>query len=153
MTQFWLEWVRFVKKFLITIIFLNKNVNFDHFKPFFACFGHGISFQSTQWVYLTYFWLDRVRLAKKLSIIMIFLRKMPILAILGYFWLVFGLVWLLYQCPKLSLSIFDLVLTGLSEICEKKLNINDLFNENAKFGHLKPFMAWFLPVMILIAVS
>ena len=46
----------------------------------------------------------------------------------------------------LSLSIFDLVLTGLSEISRKILNVNDMFDENANFGHFRLFLACFLPV-------
>ena len=45
----------------------------------------------------------------------------------------------------LSLSIFDLVLTGLSEIGKKILNNNDLFDENADLGHFRPFLACYGP--------
>ena len=76
---------------------------------------------------------------------MICLMKMPILAILSHFWPAFGLLWPLYQCPKVSMSIFNLVLAGLSEINQKIMNNNDLFDENADFGHLRPFLACFWP--------
>ena len=79
--------------------------------------------------------------------------KMSILAILGHFWPVFGLLWPRYQFPKLSRSIFDLVLTGLSEIGKKILNNNDLFDENADLGHFRPFLACFWPVMTPVSVS
>ena len=62
---------------------------------------------------------------------------MPILTILGHFWPVFGLLWPLYQFSKLSVSTFDLVLTGLSEISRKILNVNNINDENADFGHFK----------------
>ena len=65
--------------------------------------------------------------------------KRPILIILGHFWPVFGLSWPLYQFSKLSMSIFDLVLTALSEIGEKILNNNELLDENADFDHFRPF--------------
>ena len=51
------------------------------------------------------------------------------------------------------MSIFDLVLTGLSEISKKILNKNDLFDENADFGHLRPILACFWPVMTPVSVS
>ena len=56
---------------------------------------------------------------------MIYQMKTSILAILGHFWPVFGLLWRWYQFPKLSMSILDVVLTALSEIGEKILNNND----------------------------
>ena len=43
----------------------------------------------------------------------------PFLATLGHFWPVFDLIWLWYQFPKFSRSIFELVLTGLSDIGKK----------------------------------
>ena len=67
------------------------------------------------------------------------------LAILGHFWPVFGLLRPLYQCPKLSMSLFDLVLNGLSEINKKIVNNNDLFIENADFGHYRLFLACYDP--------
>ena len=60
-----------------------------------------------------------------------------------HFWPVFGLIWSRYQFPKISTSIFDPVLTGLSEIREKILIANDLFDKNANFGHFGPFLACF----------
>ena len=44
-------------------------------------------------------------------------------------------------------SIFFLVLSGMSEIGKKILDNNDQFEENADFGHLRPFLACFWPVM------
>ena len=38
-------------------------------------------------------------------------------------------------------SIYFLVLSGLSEIGKKILNNNDQFEENADFGHFRPFLA------------
>ena len=64
--------------------------------------------------------------------------KMSILAILAHFWPVFGLLWPRYQFPKLSRSIFNLVLTGFNEIDKKILNNNDFFDENADFGYFWP---------------
>ena len=71
---------------------------------------------------------------------------MPILTILSHFWPVFGLLWPPFS--KLSMSIFDLVLTGLSEIGENILNNNDLLDENADFGHFGPFLACFWPIRV-----
>ena len=79
--------------------------------------------------------------------------KMSILAILGHFWPVFGLLWPRYQFPKLSMSLFDLVLTSLSEIGEKILNNNDLSNENIDFCHFRPFLACFWPLVAPVSVS
>ena len=78
--------------------------------------------------------------------------KMQILVIFGYFWPVFGLLWPRYQFPKLSRSIFDLVLTGFNEIGKKILNNNDRSDENADFGQYSPFLACFWPVMTLVSV-
>ena len=76
---------------------------------------------------------------------MIFLMKMPLLAILAHFWPVFGLLWPWYQCPKLSRSIFNFVLTGFNEIGKKILNNNDFFDKNADFGHFSPLLACYGP--------
>ena len=43
------------------------------------------------------------------------------------------------------MSIFDLVLTGVSEISEKILNNNDQIKENANFDHFKSFLACYDP--------
>ena len=51
---------------------------------------------------------------------------MQILAILAHFWPDFGLIWLRYQCQKLSMKIFVLVMTGLSYI-GKKIQITMIF--------------------------
>ena len=40
-----------------------------------------------------------------------------------------------------QMSINFLVLSGLSEIGKKILNNNDQFDENADFGHSRPFLA------------
>ena len=42
------------------------------------------------------------------------------------------------------MSIFFLVLSGLSEIVKKIPNNNDQFEENANFCHFRPFLACFL---------
>ena len=43
------------------------------------------------------------------------------------------------------MSLFDLVLNGLSEINKKIVNNNDLFIENADFGHYRLFLACYDP--------
>ena len=91
-------------------------------------------------------------ISKKFWITTIYLMKLLILAILSHFWPVFGLIWPPYLCPKLLMSIFDLLLTGLSEISEKILNNNDLFDEIADFGHFRLFLAYFWPVMTPVPV-
>ena len=78
---------------------------------------------------------------------MIYLTKMPILAILGHFWPVFDLLRPWYICQTLPTSIFVLVLTGLSKIGQKILNNCDQFDKNADFGHFRSFLACFWPVM------
>ena len=45
-----------------------------------------------------------------------------------------------------QMSISFLVLSGLSEIGKKIPNNNDQFQENADFGHFRPFLACFWPV-------
>ena len=83
---------------------------------------------------------------------MIHEMKMPILTIWGRFWPVFGLLWPPYLFLKLSMSIFDLVLTGLGEISENIPDNNDLYVENADFDHLRPFLASFWPVVAPVFV-
>ena len=78
---------------------------------------------------------------------------MLILAILGHLWPVFGQLWPQYQFPKLSLSTFDLVLIGLSEIYKRIPNNYDFSDENANFGHFRSFLACFWPVMTLVSMS
>ena len=51
------------------------------------------------------------------------------------------------------MSIFDLVLTGLSKISEKVLKNNDLIDENSNFGHFRLFLACFWPVMNPVPVT
>ena len=50
------------------------------------------------------------------------------------------------------MSIFDLVLTGVSEIREKILNNNDQIKENANFGNFGSFLACFWPVLAPVSV-
>ena len=45
------------------------------------------------------------------------------------------------------MSVFFLVLRGISETGKKTLNNSSLFEENADFGHFRPFLACFWPVM------
>ena len=45
------------------------------------------------------------------------------------------------------MSIFFLVLSGMSEIGKKIWNNNDKFEKNANFDHFRPFLACFWPVM------
>ena len=45
------------------------------------------------------------------------------------------------------MSVYFLVLSGLSEIGRKIPNDNDQFQENADFGHFRPFLACFWPVI------
>ena len=64
---------------------------------------------------------------------MISLKKMLILAIFGRFWPVFGLLWPRCKCSKVLMSMFFLVLSGMSEIGKKIPNYNDQLEENADF--------------------
>ena len=48
------------------------------------------------------------------------------------------------------MSIFFLVMSGMSEIGKKILNNNDYFAKNANFGYFRLFLACFWPVMGLI---
>ena len=50
------------------------------------------------------------------------------------------------------MSIFFLVLPGMSETGKKIPNNNDQHEENADFGHFRPFLACFWPVMAPIEV-
>ena len=58
-----------------------------------------------------------------------------------------GLLWPRYECLMVQMSIFFLVLSGLSEIGKKIPNNNDQFEEKANFCHFRPFLACFRPVM------
>ena len=58
---------------------------------------------------------------------MISLKKMLILAILGHFWPVFGLLWPRCKCLMALMSIFFLVLNGMIEIGKKISFDNDKF--------------------------
>ena len=51
------------------------------------------------------------------------------------------------------MSLFDLVLNGLSEISKKIVNNNNQFNENADFGHFRLFLACIWPVMTPVSVA
>ena len=48
------------------------------------------------------------------------------------------------------MSIFFLVLSGMSEICKKIPNNDDQFEKNANYGHFRPFLAIFLPITNLV---
>ena len=78
------------------------------------------------------------------------LKIMLILGILGHFCPVFGLSWPRYKFLKVLVSILFLFLSGLSEIGKKILNNNDELEESADFGHFRPFLACFWPVMALV---
>ena len=82
-----------------------------------------------------------------LLITMINLKKMQIFAILGHFWPVFGLLWPWYECWRVQMSIFLLILSRMSKTGKKNLNNNDQFEENADVGHFWPFLACFWPVL------
>ena len=43
------------------------------------------------------------------------------------------------------MSIFFLILSGMNEIGKKILYNNDQFEENADFGHFRPFLACYGP--------
>ena len=58
-----------------------------------------------------------------------------------------GLLWPRYECLMVQMSIFFLVLSGLSEIGKKIPNNNDQFEEKADFCQFRPFLACFWPVM------
>ena len=51
-----------------------------------------------------------------------------------------------------QMSIFFLVLSGLSEIVKKIPNNNDQFEENANFGHFRLFLACFWPVSAAVSM-
>ena len=79
--------------------------------------------------------------------LMINLKEMLILSFSGHFWPAFGMLWPQNECLMVQMSIFFLVLSGLSEIGKNIPNNNDQFEENADFCHLRPFLACFWPVM------
>ena len=64
---------------------------------------------------------------------MISLKKMLISAIFGRFWPVFGLFWPRCKYSKVLISMFFLILSGMSDIGKKIPNNNDQFEENADF--------------------
>ena len=80
------------------------------------------------------------------------MKKMRILAILGHFWPVFGLFWPRCKCLMALMYIFFLVLSGMSEIGKKIWNNKYKFEKNANFGHFRPFLACFWPVMASVCV-
>ena len=45
------------------------------------------------------------------------------------------------------MSLFDLVLNGLSEISKKIVNNNNLFNKDANFGNFRLLLLYFWPVI------
>ena len=51
------------------------------------------------------------------------------------------------------MSIFFLVLNGMSKTSKKIPNINDQLEESADFGHIRPFLACLWPVVAPISVS
>ena len=65
----------------------------------------------------------------------------------------FCLLWPWNKRPKLSMSIFVLVLTRLSEIYKKIPKSFDILDENVDFGHFMPFLACFWPIMAPVSVS
>ena len=89
------------KKFQIITISLKKMrilVILDHFWPVFGLFRSGNVFLR---VFLSIFFLVPSELSetgKKFGKMTIRLKIMPILAILGHFWPVFGLLWPWYEC-------------------------------------------------------
>ena len=72
-----------------------------------------------------------MRLAKKFRITTISLKNKQILAILGHIWPVFGLFWPRYKCLMVLMSIFFLVLSGMSEIGKKISNKDKKVEKNA----------------------
>ena len=67
------------------------------------------------------------------------------LAISGHSWPVLGLLRSRYQRPKPAISIFDPVLTELSEIGEKVLNSNDEMRNLAILDHFWPIFGLLWP--------
>ena len=51
------------------------------------------------------------------------------------------------------MSIFVLILTGLSEIYKKILKSFDILDEKVYLGHFRLFLGSFLPVLALVSVS
>ena len=80
------------------------------------------------------------------------MKKMRILGILSHFWPVFDLLWHRYKCLLVLMGIFFLVLSGISEIGKKISNNDDKFERNANYGHFRPFLACFWPVMASVCV-
>ena len=89
------------KKFQIITISLKKMrilVILGHFWPVFGLFRSGNVFLR---VFLNIFFLvpsELCETGKKFGKMTIRLKIMPILAILGHFWPVFGLLWPPYKC-------------------------------------------------------
>ena len=68
----------------------------------------------------------------------------------GHFWPVFGLLWPRFECLMVQMSIFVLLLSGMSETDKKISNNDDKVEKTpilAIFGHFWPFLAYFWPVM------
>ena len=89
---------------------------------------------------------------KKFQIITISLKKMRILVILGHFWPVFGLFRSGNVFLMVFLSIFFLVPSELSKTGKKIWKNDNKVENNANFGHFRPFLACFWPVMAPIEV-
>ena len=123
-----------------------------HFWPVFGLLWRRYQFPKLSMSIIDLVLTALSEIGEKSWITMIYMMKMPILAILGHFWPVFGLLKPQYQFPKFSMSISDLVLTALSEIGEKILNNNDIWDENADFDHLRPFLACFWPIVAPVLV-
>ena len=103
-----------------------------------ASFGLGINFKGLKQIYLSYFRIGWVSLAKKNRTTTIFWKKMPILA---WFWPVFGQFWPRYQFQRLILNIFVQVLIVLEEICQKILINSKFLGKNTVFGYFWPVIS------------
>ena len=82
-----------------------------------------------------------MRLVKKFQKTMMSLKKMRIVGILGHFWPVFGLLWPRFECLMVQMSIFVLLLSGMSETDKKISNNDDKVEKTpilAIFGHFWP---------------
>ena len=109
--------MRLAKKFWKIMIGLIKMQIFANiadlwpvFDLFLTYYNPDIIVQSSQWVNLSLFWLDWVRLAKEFYITLIFLEKLLFLAILTHFWPVFEYLWTLYSLQILVDKVFTTVL-------------------------------------------
>ena len=78
--------------------------------------------------------------------------KMLILAILAHFWPFFYLLQPQYLSWLFQISIFFIVLIGLSEIVRKIQDNYKILGKNADFGYFSLFMACFWPVTAPVSV-